>query len=474
MKVLTKYLGYLLIISAFFRALPITAGIIYEESIITFIFSAALSLTLGIALLIYSKSIIKKESGLNLTKGLMLVALSFIILPLIGSISFLPSFNYNPANAIFESISGFTTTGLTMYHSIEGLPKSLLLWRAETQWMGGIGIIMVFLFFFSRLRAHTYSITETDEAAEKSMALYQTQDFIEKTGPNPKKTIRNILLIYTGLTALAIGALYLSNMSLYESIGMAFTSISTGGFTINDTLHTNNFQLVVLSVLMLFGATSFMAHKKIFQFKFLAYLKTFEKNVFLIILAATILLTLLTYSDIGTVIFHLTSAFTTTGYTITPIALLPQFFLLMIIIGMLIGGNIGSTAGGIKVFRVYYFTKAIPWMIKKLSSPVDAIIPFQIRKKPLERGSLLKIGIYIFCYLLLILLGTIIFMLCGNNLFDSFFQNVSAIGTVGMQTMDLYSQNLLCKITLMIMMLFGRLEIFPLLILARNIVKKQK
>ena len=87
---------------------------------------------------------------MGLKSGLMLAALSFIVLAVIGAISFLPSFSYNLLDALFESVSGFTTTGLTLYPSVEGLPQSLLLWRAETQWIGGIGIIMVFLFIFSR------------------------------------------------------------------------------------------------------------------------------------------------------------------------------------------------------------------------------------------------------------------------------------------------------------------------------------
>jgi len=473
MKTLIKYLAYILIISAFFRIIPITAAVIYRESYSTFIISFFISFFLGTVLLLYCKSMKCKETGLNLTKGLMLVAISFLILPLIGAVSFLPSFNYNILNAIFESVSGFTTTGLTLYSSLNELPKSLLLWRAETQWMGGIGIIMVFLFIFSRLKAHTYTkITDAETEAGSAVSLYQAQGFPERLEPNLKKTTKNIMLIYGSYTLIGIILLLITGMPLFEAIGMSFTSISTGGFTLKDSFYSNNYQLIVLSILMLLGSISFIAHNKLLQKKFKSFLFSFEKNIFFLILVIACLITLTVFTDFKVLVFEIISAFTTTGYSITNISLLPQLFIFIIMIGMMIGGSIASTAGGMKVFRIFYLIKAVPWLLKKLSSPAKAIIPLKIRNKIIDENNILIVQLFVFSYVFILLIGTIIFMIFGFSFFDSSFQVTSALGTVGLQTTELISINWICKLVLMIAMLFGRLEIFPLMILIRNIIKR--
>ena len=232
MNILIRYLGYILLISSLFRIIPIIAGIIYSEPVLTFILSLVVSLFLGLVLLWVDKRYNPHRSPFSLSQlsmphALVLVGLSFIILPLIGAISFLPSFNYNFLNAFFESISGFTTTGLTLYNSLEGLPRSLLLWRAETQWIGGIGIIMVFLFIISRLKFHG---KEEDTQIEATSSLYQAQGFQEKIEPNLMKSSKNVLIVYGGYTILGIIALYFTGMSFFEAISLSFTSLSTGGF----------------------------------------------------------------------------------------------------------------------------------------------------------------------------------------------------------------------------------------------------
>jgi trk system potassium uptake protein TrkH len=470
MKILVKYLGYILIISAFFRIVPIASALAYGESPATFIATFLISLLLGAWLLHIDKKMKSREKTLTLTHGLMLVALSFIILPLIGAISFLPSFGYNPLNAVFESVSGFTTTGLTLYESLDSLPRSLLIWRAETQWMGGIGIIMVFLFIFSRLRAHSHGPSDGARAGEQtSMTLYQAQGFPEKLESGFRKTVENIMMIYLGYTALGIILLLAAGMPVFDSVGMSFTSISTGGFTVRDSFYSNSLQLMVLGVMMLLGSISFIAHNKLLQRKFREFLSFFEKNVFFAILAVAVAVTLAVYTDIKVVLFQLISAFTTTGYSITDVALLPHIFIMIIMLGMIIGGGMASTAGGMKVFRVFYLLKSIPWTIRKLSSPPNAVIPLKVNKEPVEEGSLQIVQVFALCYILILIAGTAVFILGGHSFIDSSFQVTSALGTVGLQTMELAGLGAVCKAVLILAMLLGRLEIFPLLVLARKI-----
>jgi len=472
MNILILYLGYILIISALFRIIPIIAAMIYGEPITSFILTTAISLLLGLILLWLEKRRNPERSPLslsqlNLPNALILVSLSFLILPLISAISFLSSFHYNFLNAFFESVSGFTTTGLTLYSSLEGLPRSLLLWRAETQWIGGIGIITLFLFIISRLKFYGQ---KEDTQIETTSALYRAQGF-EKIEPSLVKSTKNILMIYGGYTLLGVILLYITGMSLFESISLSFTSISTGGFIVTDSLQATNLQLIILSLLMLAGSMSFIAHNDLLRRKFRSFLSSLEKNIFFIFLLLSIGLTFIVFTDARMIFFELISAFTTTGYSITNISVLPPLFILLIMIGMIIGGSIASTAGGIKVSRIYSLLMMVPWMLKKLSSSKHAIIPLKINKQFMEEKDLLVITVFVTMYFLILLIGTIVFLLLGYGLLDSSFQMTSALGTVGLQTIELMAVPVMGKVVLVIAMLLGRLEIFPVLILVRKLFK---
>ena len=470
MNILIRYLGYILLISSLFRIVPIIAGIIYGEPIFIFILSMVISLVLGLFLLWIDRKYNPNKStfslsSLDLPNALVLVGLSFIILPLVGAISFLPSFHYNFLNAFFESISGYTTTGLTLYNSLEGLPHSLLLWRAETQWIGGIGIIMVFLFIISRLKFHG---KEEDTQIEATSSLYQAQGFQEKIEANLTKSSKNVLIVYGSYTLLGIIALYFTGMSFFEAISLSFTSISTGGFIVSDSLYITNVQLIILSVLMLLGSISFIAHNELLKRRFKDFFSSFEKNVFLVLLITAICLTLFVFKDVKIVLFSLISAFTTTGYSITDLSVLPPLFVMLIISGMLIGGSIASTSGGMKVSRFYTLLRMIPWMLRKISSPRHAIIPLKIRNQVTEEKDLLMVMVFVTLFFSIFFIGSVIFLLLGYGIVESAFQMASALGTVGLQTIDLMAVPMVGKITLIIAMLLGRLEIFPILIMVRK------
>ncbi|MBU1017624.1 TrkH family potassium uptake protein [Patescibacteria group bacterium] len=474
MSILFRYLGYLLILSAFFRLIPIGVALFYNESLFLFVLSSAISLAVG-GFLVFRYRRTEDEPALTLTQGLVLVALSFIILPLIGALSFLPSLNYNLLDAYFESISGFTTTGLTLYSALGDLPRSLLMWRAETQWMGGIGIVMVFLFIFSRLHSHDYTrLGDTESKTRSTLALYQAQGFNIKLEGGVRKTLSSIMIIYFGYTLIGIGLLYLTGLPLFEATGMAFTALSTGGFSMTDAFYSSGWTFSVLIFLMLMGSISFINHNDLIRGKWKHFFKSFEKNVFLIFVALAVAISLTVYMDFTSVVFEIVSAFTTTGYSMSPIALLPPLFILMIMTGMMIGGSVASTSGGIKVFRIYYLLRAIPWSIKKLSSPPSAVIPLQIHGDKNAESKLANIGIFVFLYFFILLAGTVCFMFFGYGFLDASFQVFSALGTVGLQTMDIAVLNPLLKIILIMAMLFGRLEIFPILIVLRGLFRLKK
>jgi trk system potassium uptake protein TrkH len=473
MKTFVRYLGYLVIISAFFRIVPIVTALYYGEPLQSFLFVAGISLVLGgVIVFISNKWPEKKDLGLTLSGGLMLAALSFIILPLLGAISFLPSLDYNYINAAFESISGFTTTGITVYTDLDILPKSLLMWRAMTQWIGGIGIVMFFLFILTRLHSHDYiRLSDVEGASRSTASLYQAQGFTEKLGGGLKSSVSRVMMIYLGYTFIGIILLLFSGLSFFEAIALTFTSLSTGGFSVTNAFYSSPAVLGSLSLLMIIGSISFFAHNKLIQKKWKDFLASFEKNVFLLFLIFFILITLLVVPDVKTVGFMLISAFTTSGYALGPISMLPSLFVFTIMLGMLIGGSFASTSGGMKTYRIYYLFRAIPWSIKKLSSPTKAVIPLKVHGEEVNEAKLANIGVFVFAYVFILFVGITLFMTFGHNFMDSSFQVISALGTVGLQTMEIAPLNPILKAVLMLAMLLGRLEIFPILILIRNAFK---
>lgn len=471
MNILLRYLGYILLISIGFRIIPIVAGIIYGESVILFLITSFISLVLGFVFIRFGSR--QNVSGtllevLSLPQAFMLAGITFLLLPLISSITFLPSFQYNFINAFFESISGFTTTGLTMYPSLEHLPRSLLLWRAETQWIGGIGIVMIFLFIITRLQFYA---KEEQTQVISTLSLYETQGFSQKLEPNLKKSSKNIVIIYGAYTFLGIILLHFSGMSLFESVALAFTSISTGGFIVTNTLNASNLQLIILCALMLFGSISFVVHNMLLQRKFKEFVLSYEKNIFLLFLLLGFGLTLFVFTNVKVIIFQLVSAYTTTGYAITKIAALPHLFIMIMMIGMIVGGSVASTSGGIKIARIYALLAIIPWIIKKLTSTRHVVIPLKINKKVVEEKDLFIIVVFISLYFLALFAGTMIFLILGYKFFDAAFQVASALGTVGLQTINLVTVPIIGKIVLILAMLLGRLEIFPLLILVISLFK---
>lgn len=262
--------------------------------------------------------------------------------------------------------------------------------------------------------------------------------------------------------------LFLSGVPLFNSIGLAFTSLSTGGFSITDAFQFNYIQLAILCVLMVIGSISFITHNKLFRRKFKEFFSDLQIRVFLALLAISIAVTLLVYGKVRIVVFEIISSFSTTGYSITSIPVLPPLFIFVILVGMVIGGGMASTAGGVKVFRFYTMLNSIKWLFRRVAAPVHAIIPFKIDERPVEEIDRLIVHGFFFTYISILIIATVIFLLLGHGFLNSVFQVTSALGTVGLSTMALGGLHWLAKLVLIVCMLLGRLEIFPLLIAVRN------
>ena len=436
--------------------LPVILCLVFNEDLyLQFLIPSIISFILGIIL---DK---KFEKGdLNLGSAMILSAITFIFVSLIGSIPFL--FYLSPIDALFESVSGFTTTGLTMINP-EGLPYSLLFWRSFTQWIGGVGILIIFILLISSPGISAYYI-------------YESEGMMQRIRANIYNTVKRIFVIYGFYTAIGIILLFIVGMPLFDSVVHTFSSVSTGGFSIKNNsiaFYNNIFVEIVIIFLMIVGATSFFMHDKILKGGIKDYLKNKEVQMFWFIsILFSILLSIFLISSepIKNGIFHSFSALTTTGfYTVSNFSEVSKFLLIIL---MIIGGCVGSTAGGIKIIRVGIISNAMSWLNKKISYPVSAVIPFKFDKKTIKEYEVTILSLFALIYIVILIISTLVINLSGYSFIDSMFISASAEGTVGLSTIDVYSMPIICKLVLIIDMLLGRLEIIPFMVLFYSIFSR--
>jgi trk system potassium uptake protein TrkH len=479
MKIVLKYLGYVVLLLSVFELLPITVALAYGEDVRIFLAMLGATLFAGFSLSFYGKEFEDKNEVFSLEKALILTALCFVSISAIGAIAFMPSMQYSYIDSFFESVSGFTTTGLSVYDSLEPLPKSVLFWRAETQWLGGLGIFMIFLLLFSHLRPHSYDMGMQQPVSSTKRTLYAVSGFPSKLKTTVRDSTRRVVKIYFSYTFIGIFLLMLSGLGVYEAIAMCMTSLSTGGFSVTDSIaHYTGLQLLAVTVLMVLGCTSMAIHARIFDKKFKALFDSVEFKAFCVLAGTFIAMSFgsLAWNVLGegvaqnfkVAFFEVMSALTTTGFTIIDINFLPHLFVFLIIICMVIGGGLGSTSGGIKLYRFVMLVKSIPWTVKKLASPPGAVINLKVGDSFIESRDALLTLVFIGTYLLGLVAGTIVLLALGYSLMHSAFQSASAIGTIGLSTIPLRPMHFIGKSTLIVLMLLGRLEVFPFIILLKK------
>jgi len=460
LKNILGYSGLILELFAAFMILPIIVATIYHEQMMSFFVAMTLSLFVG---LILDKSFPRSE--LTISEGITLTAFMFLVLAYFASIPYFGVFTGTTSeiilNSYFESMSGITTTGLSVMPTVEEIPKSILFWRSETQWIGGMGIIVVFLSILSRLRS-------------SSLSLYGAQGFSEKIEPSMIGTSRRILKIYILYSGIGIILLYLAGLKPFDAICTLFSAISTGGFTVIDGFYTSLWVRAVTCIIMIIGSINFFMHDKLLKKRFSEFIKNIEiKSIFYTIIIGSAFLMLLT-KNAEISIFETISALTATGFTITPIstATMHPLMIMFLIALMFIGSSSGSTAGGIKQMRFITAMKSIPWTIKKISYPKTAEIPLKISGNVIDDDLIRLTGTFITTYMIFLIAGTIVLIFEGYPPMESFFQVTSAQGTVGLSIIDISVASATTKIVLICNMILGRLEIFPLLILIENMLRK--
>ncbi|MBQ7421357.1 MAG: TrkH family potassium uptake protein [Prevotella sp.] len=478
-RLITWYFGVSLLLVA---ALMTVSGIVAcctpgDESRAPLLFSAYLTGTVGFFPLIFVR---KSQYRLSFKEGNCIVVGAWLLSCLFGMLPFLfYGREFTPINALFESVSGFTTTGASILNDIESLPRGLQLWRISTAWVGGIGIVTLFSMLAGKSDKTTLSGAEISNVARESLAGEKNGSFANR-----------MLIIYITLTFVTLFSLKLTGMGWFDATTNAMSACSTCGFCTRNTsiaFYANPAAETVLTVAMLAAGVHF-------GILFLAFLKGRPRfiwksetiKVFLslvgiaIVIVTTDLMLRGHYSSFAQALrdasFQVASISTTTGFATQDTTLWPPLSMSVLIICSLICGCSGSTSGGIKVDRAILAAKGIYRKVKLTVEP-NGIYFVRVDGRARSEEQISDAYGYIFCYLILMVVFAAVNIAFGEDFTTGVTASIACIGNVGPGFGDVGSMSnysdfpAILKFTGMIEMLIGRLEIFPVLYLFRSIKK---
>ncbi len=452
-----------------------------------FVIAALISFSLGMIL-----RHVFKPALLDTTGSMLICALSWLVVSAIGALPFVIATPSNYLNAYFEAMSGFTTTGITIFSGLDDMPRSILFWRALTQWLGGIGILSFFLVLtFQAGGAHHIFGAESHKISSRRPA------------PGLFHTLRIIWAIYAIFTLLAAAVLAVERMPVFDAVCHALTAVATGGFSPYDssiefyrlTGHPN-YRLIeyTLAFIMMLGGINFLVHYRLLTRDFKALWDNIEIRYWwrLIAVFTTVILierlyktgafgALFTHGTAVNLsefecsfrhsIFQVISILTTSGFATKNIGsdffgtAAKQLFLVM----MVIGGCVGSTAGGFKVLRIAILNRLMFRELFKLRTSSRASTGLIIDRKILPEGEAHRIAALFFTWMVLLLVGGVITALFSNQgPWKSFSGMFSAMGNIGpcyISRGDMMDIHPVVKLTYIFGMLAGRLEILPVLLL---------
>ena len=476
-KMVMNIIGKVMIIEAVLLFFPIFVGFIYSENT----FLAFLVPVLGLLAIGIPLSLIKlKDRTIYAKEGFVIVALSWIIMSLFGAIPFVISASIpNYIDAFFETVSGFTTTGGSILTDVESLGMSIQFWRLFTHWIGGMGVLV---FVLAILPASDSGIMHVFRA--------------EAPGPSVGKlvskltfTARILYGIYMVLTIVEMVFLLLGGMPVFDSVVTAFSTAGTGGFGIkNDSIAGYNSVYIemVIAVFMLLFSVNFNLFYLILIGNFSKVLRNEELRTFLIIVVVatvSVAINLLStglkfWSAIRYSFFQVSSISSTTGFATTDFNEWPAYSKAVILFLTIVGATAGSTGGGIKVSRLIILVKSSYKDVKKMLHP-RSVVATRFEGQPLERSVERGVRTYFILWIMLVVLGTLILSLDYNEVFTNFSATLACIGNVGpgfnaVGPLGNYSAySYFSKIFLSLLMLAGRLEIFPMIILFSPITWKK-
>jgi trk system potassium uptake protein TrkH len=408
--------------------------------------------------------------------AMVIAALSWFFISLISTIPFMYVEDMDFLSAFFESVAGWTGTGLTMVANESSLSYTIQFWRTFSQWVGGVGVIVLTLIILAR-------------PGTGSFTLYRSEARDEKIHPSIISTVKSIWWIFILYTGIAILVLFVAGMPAWEAVNHAMTGLATGGFSVRDDSISSYATLVHILIIpiMMAGAISFAAHYGILNGRIKKFFTDVQTLALLaLIIIGAIVLTLLNMEQYATFAesfkysaFQFASALTCTGFQTVDIAGWLPSAKMLLSVAMIIGGAAGSTAGGIKLVRIILMGKGVGWKIKKIFLPPNSTFSHRLGGKIMTEDEaeegLSEAAIMSFLWLILLFVGIMVLLVTtSGSLADVIFEVCSAQGNVGLSTgITDVGMDPVAKAMLIISMWIGRLEIIPILVLIRSILAGQ-
>ncbi len=470
-EIIAKVLHINLLVVSAFMIICIPVAWLYGEGWLYLLLSASITAILSIVSLLFSN---KTNQVVVFSKrdAYLAVSLSWIFMGLAGSLPYLFSGHIsNPVDAIFESLSGFTTTGSSILADIESLPKALLFWRSLTHWIGGIGIVLLVVVLLPSLKIGSYHLFSSESS------------FHERIQPRISRIGLILIVIYVSLTFLEVLLLLAGGMNLFDSVCHAFGTVATGGFSPKNSSiagYSSYIQYVIM-IFMFLSGTNYIVHYYLAAGMPKKILSNSEFWFYLIVtLALGLILTTVLFlnSERGLersfrdAFFQTISIITCTGFATDDYLAWPVYGWFLIFLAMFLGGSSGSTAGGIKMVRHLIFWRSLRVYFRQILHPQGYVV-VRLNNNALRTDTQVAIINFIITYIFIFAAGTVLLVFLGNDGLTSAGSVATCMAGIGPglgstgPVSNFAHLSEPTKLVLMILMLLGRLEFYTLLALLR-------
>lgn len=472
-RLISRFIGLICIVESVIMLSNIFVALYYGEQTKPFLYTIVAGLVVG-GLLVFV-SLKNKDENIGRREGMVTVTFTWIILSVIGAIPFVSSgVTTSFVNAVFETVSGFTTTGVTIFNDVESLPKSILFWRSLMQWQGGIGIIVF-----------TLALVPLFGGAVSKLYFEETTGITQdKFTPKVKDMAIRILGIYILETLVLILLLYIGPMNLFDSVCHALTTVPTGGFsTKNSSVQwfNSSYSEYVITIFMFLGGVNLTLVYLALTGKIKKALRDDEFRWYAMITAIfTFITTAWLYANniyegvescFRHAVFNVVSLGTSTGLNTGDITLWKPFFWMLAFFLMYVNACTGSTAGGLKISRFAVLVKNIKNEFKKIAHP-SLVTPVVFNKKIISTSVVHQILAFSIIYTIIIFLGSLLMMLDGNKFVEGLSAAVTCVSNTGFSIGDYaggyFSASALNKMSMCVMMIVGRLEVFTVIAIFTN------
>jgi len=472
-RLVIKVISILLLIISGFMLIPTAIALFLNENKVFNAFIIVIAFTIIVSLFFIYTFRDKKERTMLTRDGFLFVTFSWVFVSLIGALPFylsgaIPSF----ADAYFETMSGFTTTGASILTNIEGLPQSLLFWRSLTHWLGGMGIVVLAVAILPMFGIGGLQLIKAEAPGPT----------VDKITPRIAETAKLLWFIYFGFTITETILLMFGGMSLFDALTHSFATLATGGFsTKNGSVAQFNSAYIdgVITFFMVMAGINFILHYRLLTGRMKFLIKDSEFKAYIaIFLIASVLITFnlygVTYKTIGASFryasFQVATIITTTGFASADFEKWPYFSQAILFILMFVGGCSGSTGGGIKVIRLVTLLKQAINEMKYLIHP-RAVFTLRISGNIVKKNVVYSISGFFYLYIFMLLVTTLVISTAEENLLTSFTTALATVGNIGpgfgkvgpSKNYAFYPAYI--KWFLSFAMLVGRLELYTVLVI---------